>query len=153
MSIPPALPAKATGISSCDGREPDPVPDEHDQGEQRGDRAVEGDQGREQRRRQADGDQHPGGSGPGVVEQPSARPGGHAGGVDGLADHEEGGDEDDHRVAEAGDRLVGGDQPRGPEGEGGQDRDHADGEPVPHEEGDDQREDDQRRGRIVHRHA
>ena len=38
-------------MSSCEGEQAEPVGDEHDQGEQRGDCAVEGDQGRQQRGR------------------------------------------------------------------------------------------------------
>ena len=147
---PTGAPGERDGHQQLRRRLPDALGEQHDQRQQRRDRAVEGDQRREQCRQQAHRDEHPRVSGPGPLQEPLAGPGGHAGGVDALADHEQGGDEDDHRVAEAGDGLLGGDQPGGPQREGGEDRDHADGQPVPHEQGDDHPEDDQRGGRVIH---
>ena len=70
--------------------------------------------------------------------------------VQGLADHEEGGDEDDRGVAEAGEGLVEGEHAGGVEGQRRADGHQLHRELVPDEEHDDRRQDGEADGDFIH---
>src|SRR4029078_9214031 len=77
-------------------------------------------------------------------------PGGDAGRVERLADHEQRRDEDDHRVAEPGQALAQRQDAGRPQDEGRADRDDLDREAAPDEEGDDPGDDGERDLGVIH---
>ena len=70
------------------------------------------------------------------LDQHLAGPGGHPGGLQALAHHEQGGDEDDHRIAESAQRRAGVQHAGEVQRESGEDRDDADRQPIPDEQPD-----------------
>ena len=128
----------------------DPPGEHDDHGQQGGHRPVEADERREYGAEHEDGTHQPDVALAGLLDQGLAGPRGHAGGVDALADHEQGGDEDDDRVAEAGERLLEGEDACRPQREGGADGHDPDREPVPDEQDDHAQQDEQADRRVGH---
>ena len=149
-SMPPALPANASGISSCEGGRLSADRNGHRHREQRGDRAVQPDDGSQHGAEQHREEQQAPGAVAGSRHELLADPGGHAGRVETLADHEQGGDQDDCRVAEPGQRLAQVEHAGEVERQRGADGDDLDREPVPDEEHDHSGENHQADGRVAH---
>ena len=149
-SSEPALPAKAIGMSMREGGVPI-LSGEHEHHRQEGrDRPVERDDRGEQGAEREHGDEHPHRAVADHGDEPLPGPRRDAGRVERLADDEERGDEDDDRVAEAGEGGRGVDEAGDVERERGEHRHDADGEAVPHEEHDRHGEDEQAGRRRAH---
>ena len=94
--------------------------------------------------------QHDPGSIADLVEEGLPGPGGDAGIVDALTDHEQRRDEDHDRIAESGQRIGHRQHTGGPEGEGREDGDRADRDLVPDEDRDHHDEEQQTECCRVH---
>ena len=105
-SIEPAWAPNTSGISSCDGERPRRTRDDDHHRQQRRDRAVDADERGQPGHQQHHQHEQPRPAVADPRDELLAGPGGDPGRVEPLADHEQRRDEDDRRVAEAGERLV-----------------------------------------------
>ena len=131
------------------GRAAEPDRHDHDHRQEGGDGTVEVDQGREDGDQQHGEDQeaHPVLTGPGDHELPD--PGGDARGLEAGADHEQGSDEDDGGVAEAGQGLPKLEHARRPERQSRRHRHDHDRQAVPDEQHHDRADDREGERHVV----
>jgi hypothetical protein len=124
--------------------------DDHDR-EQRRDRPVDADQCREDGDEKHHEDEQPPAAAADVLDQLLTRPGGDPGRVEALADDEDGRDEQHHRIAEAGERLVEVEDARRPQSQRRAHGDDRHREPVEDEDDDDRREQQEGDGLVAQR--